>query len=92
MFLRKIDDLGEIINKVLDHKPATFEGFDNYTLMLSFKLFYYFHTNLGWWGMLKLGLQLIPDAIKLFRGIPKMMLLIEFNGDTPKKWQGEFMI
>jgi len=84
VFLRKIDDLGAIINTVLNHKPATFEGFDNYTLMLSFKLFFYFHKTLGWAGMMKLGIQLIPDALKLFRGIPKMVLLIEFNGESPE--------
>jgi FAD/FMN-containing dehydrogenase len=82
VFLRKIDDLGEVINTVLKHKPATFEGFDNYTLMLSFKLFYYFHQTLGWWGMFKLAFQLIPDALMLFRGVPKMVLLVEFNGTT----------
>lgn len=82
VFLRKIDDLGDVINKVLEHKPATFEGFDNHTLMLSFKLFFYFHKTLGWWGMIKLAIQLIPDALMLFRGIPKMVLLIEFNGET----------
>ncbi len=83
VFLRETEDLGDIINTVLKHNPATFEGFDNYTLMLSFKLFFYFHKTLGWAGMMKLGIQLIPDALKLFRGIPKMVLLIEFNGATP---------
>lgn len=85
IFLRKIDELGELINKVLEHKPATFEGFDNYTLMLSFKLFFYFHKTLGWWGMIKLAIQLIPDALMLFRGIPKMVLLVEFNGETEQE-------
>jgi len=85
VFLRDISQLGEIINVVLARKPATFEGFDNYTLMLSFKLFYYFHQTLGWWGMAKLGIQLIPDALMLFRGIPKMVLLVEFNGDDPEE-------
>lgn len=89
VFLRNIDDLGTIINKVLEYKPATFEGFDNYTLMLSFKLFFYFHQTLGWIGMMKLGLQLIPDALKLFRGIPKMVLLVEFNGETPEEVTGK---
>lgn len=82
VFLRKIDDLGDLINTVLKHNPATFEGFDNYTLMLSFKLFYYFHKTLGWWGLFKLAIQLIPDALMLFRGIPKMVLLVEFNGES----------
>jgi FAD/FMN-containing dehydrogenase len=85
VFLRRIDELGKLINTVLKHNPATFEGFDNYTLMLSFKLFFYFHKTLGWWGMLKLAVQLIPDALMLFRGIPKMVLLIEFNGDSEEE-------
>ncbi|GAC1386408.1 MAG: hypothetical protein NVS1B7_5130 [Candidatus Saccharimonadales bacterium] len=84
IFLRHTEDLGTLINKVMEYHPATFEGFDNYTLMLSFKLFFYFHEKLGWLGMAKLGLQLIPDALKLFRGIPKMVLMVEFNGDTPE--------
>ena len=85
IFLRDISQLGDIINLVLQHKPATFEGFDNYTLMLSFKLFYYFHQTIGWWGMIKLGLQLLPSALLLFRGVPKMVLLVEFNGDNPEE-------
>lgn len=89
MFLRNLDDLGQLINDVLKHKPATFEGFDNYTLMLSFKLFFYFRKTLGWGGMIKLGFQLIPDAFKLMRGIPKMVLLIQFTGDTPAEVAGK---
>lgn len=85
VFLRKIDDLGEVIDKVLEHNPSTFEGFDNYTLMLSFKLFFFFRKTLGWWGMIKLAIKLIPDALMLFRGIPKMVLLIEFNSPTPEE-------
>ncbi len=85
VFLRKTDDLAELINKVLEHKPATFEGFDNYTLMLSFKLFFFFRKTLGWWGMIKLGIQLIPDALMLLRGIPKMVLLIEFNSPSEQE-------
>ncbi len=85
VFMKKTEHLGNVINTALRHKPATFEGFDNYTLMLSFKLFFFFHKKLGWWGLIKLGIQLIPDALILLRGIPKMVLLIEFNGDNPEE-------
>jgi FAD/FMN-containing dehydrogenase len=85
VFLRDIDDLGTLINKVMTHKPATFEGFDNYTLMLSFKLFFFFYKRIGWWAMIKLAIQLIPDALILLRGIPKMVLLIEFQDDSPEE-------
>ena len=85
VFLRRLDDLGDLINKTLTHNPIAFEGFDNYTLMLSFKLFFYFRKSLGWLGLAKLGIQLIPDALMLFRGIPKMVLLAEFDGETEEE-------
>ncbi len=82
IFVKKSKHLGNIINDTLRHKPVSFEGFDNHTLMLSFKLFFYFRKKLGIWGMVKLGLQLLPDALILMRGIPEMVLLVEFNGET----------
>ncbi len=83
IFLRDLNQLGRMINKVMKHNPATFEGFDNYTLMLSFRLFFSFHKLIGWAETIKLAFMLIPNALMLFRGIPKMVLLVEFNGDTP---------
>lgn len=85
IFLDELDNLGEVINKVLTHKPATFEGFDNYTLMLSFKLFFFFHKALGWDGLFKLGLQLLPSLVNFRRGIPKMILIAQFTADTPDR-------
>lgn len=85
IFLRDLKPLGTLINKVMTHNPATFEGFDNYTLMLSFKLFFSFHKMIGWTETIKLAFQLIPNAFMLFRGIPKMVLLVEFNGETPEE-------
>ncbi len=83
IFLRDLKDLGRMINAVLKHKPGAFEGFDNHTLMLSIRLFFSFHKLIGWSETIKLGVQLIPNALMMFKGIPKMVLLVEFNGDTP---------
>lgn len=79
-FMKKLDNLGETINEVASQKPTSFEAFDNYTLILSIKFFFYFRKTLGWKKLIKLGFQLLPDALILFRGIPKMTLLIEFSG------------
>jgi FAD/FMN-containing dehydrogenase len=84
-FMKNTNNLGEVINAVLPQKPASFEAFDNYTLLLSIKFFFYFRKTLGWKGLFKLGLQLLPDALLLLRGIPKMVLLIEFTGETPNE-------
>ncbi|HEX5394985.1 MAG TPA: FAD-binding oxidoreductase [Candidatus Saccharimonadales bacterium] len=79
---RNMDRLGELINTVSASKPTSFEAFDNYTLMLAIKFFPYFSKTIGWKGLFKLGLQLLPDALILAKGIPKMVLLIEYTGDT----------
>ena len=81
-FMKDMNKLGEIINTVMTQHPTTFESFDNYTLDLSIKFFPYFRYNLGWKGLFKLGWQLIPDALILFKGVPKLILLVEFTGQT----------
>lgn len=82
-FMNKLDNLGELINTVVAAKPASFEAFDNHTLMLAIKFFPYFRKTIGWKGLIKLGIQLLPDALILFKGIPKMVLLVEFAGEDP---------
>jgi len=84
-FLKDMDKLGEIINVVLTHKPATFECFDDNTLYWSIRFMPYYHKTLGWWGLFKLMFSLIPDGLLLLKGIPKMILMIEFNGQTPEE-------
>jgi FAD/FMN-containing dehydrogenase len=81
-FLKNIDNLGEIINAVMPHHPDSFESFDNYTIGLSIKFMPYFRKTVGWKGLIKLGFSLIPDALVFFKGIPKMILLIEFTGEN----------
>jgi FAD/FMN-containing dehydrogenase len=82
LFMRDIDDLGEVIPKVLEAKPATFESFDDATLWLGIKFMPSFHKMLGWFGVLKLFLSFIPTGLRFWRGIPKLVLMVEFNGQT----------
>lgn len=82
LFLRDIDDLGEVIPKVMESKPATFESFDDATLWLSIKFMPSFRKMLGNKGFIKLLLSLAPDGLQLLRGIPKLILMVEFNGET----------
>jgi FAD/FMN-containing dehydrogenase len=81
-FMKSMDGLGDIINTVLTQHPTSFESFDNYTLNLSIKFFPFFRKTLGWKKMIKLAFQLIPDALIFFKGIPKLILLVEFTGNT----------
>ncbi len=82
LFLHDIDHLGEVINKVLEYQPATFESFDDVTLWLSIKFMPSFLKMLGPVRFIKLLISLIPDGFMLLHGIPKLILMIEFNGET----------
>jgi len=82
VFLKDIDRLGELIETVLKHKPAAFESFDDATLLLSIRFMPSFLKMLGFWRWVKLLISLIPEGFQLLRGIPKLTLLIEFDGDT----------
>ena len=82
LFLRDIDDLGELIPKVLAHKPATFESFDDATLWLSIKFMPSFLKMLGPVKFIHLLLTLIPDGFQLLKGFPKLVLMVEFTGES----------
>lgn len=85
LFMRDIEDLGELIPKVLEYKPATFESFDDQTLWLSIRFMPSFLKMLGLKKFIHLLLSLIPDGLQLLRGIPKLTLMVEFNGETEEE-------
>lgn len=82
LFLRDINGLGELIKTVVAHKPATFEGFDDATLILTMKFMPSFLKILGPARFIHLLITLIPDALQLLKGIPKLILMVEFTGAT----------
>jgi len=82
LFMRDIDTLGKLIPTVLKYKPVTFESFDDATLWLSIKFMPSFLKMLGPIKFIHLLFTLIPDGFQLLRGIPKLILMVEFNGDT----------
>lgn len=85
LFLRNTNDLGELIPKVLESKPATFESFDDQTLWLSIRFMPSFLKMLGPVRFIHLLITLIPDGLQLLRGIPRLVLMIEFNGETEQE-------
>ncbi len=85
LFMHNINDLGELIPKVLEHHPATFESFDDQTLWLSIRFMPSFLKMLGIKRFIHLLFSLVPDGLQLLRGFPKLVLMIEFNGDTEEE-------
>ena len=89
LFLRDIDGLGELIPKILTHKPATFESFDDATLWLSIKFMPSFLKMLGPVKFIHLLFTLIPDGFQLLKGFPKLVLMVEFTGATEDEVRGK---
>lgn len=85
LFLRDIDGLGGLIKTVVSHKPATFEGFDDATMLLGMKFLPSFLSFLGPKKFIHFLFSLIPEGFQLLRGIPKLILMIEFNGETEEE-------
>jgi FAD/FMN-containing dehydrogenase len=85
LFMKNTKQLGEVIPKVLKAKPATFESFDDQTLWLSIRFMPSFKKLLGWRRWFKLLLSLVPDGLQLLRGIPKLILMVEFNGNSEQE-------
>lgn len=82
LFLRDTNQLGNLINTVLAHQPTSFESFDDTTLLFTIKFMPYFLKMLGPVKFIKLLISLIPDGFQLLHGIPKMILMVEFTGET----------
>lgn len=85
LYLKTQRQLGEIIAAVTKHQPATFEGFDDLTFELGIKYFSSFKKQLGTLLWAKQQASLLKDVAK-FRGhLPRMTLLVEFDGESPQE-------
>lgn len=83
VFLHELSQLGEIVNKVLAYKPESFESYDDHTLSLAIQFFPELLKAMKGKSLIKLGLQFIPEAVTvLTAGIPKLILMAEFTGDS----------
>lgn len=82
LYLPSIRQLGDIIATVMDHKPATFEGFDDVTFNLGIRYFKIFKKQLGTKEWLKHQASLMKSVAKFKGHIPNMVLMVEFEGDT----------
>jgi FAD/FMN-containing dehydrogenase len=83
LYLTDTKRLGDLIPAVMEHHPATFEGFDDITFELGIKHFQIFRKQLGSKEWLKQQTSLL-GSVAQFRGhLPNMVLMAEFEGETP---------
>lgn len=82
MFVPSTVHLGEIIVKLLEHKPETMESYDDHTFKIAMKFFKDIALRMGG-NMITLGLQFLPEFMMVLTGgVPKIILMAEFTGDT----------
>lgn len=86
IFMRKLGSLAQLINKVLEHKPESFESFDDNTLKLAFRYLPELIKLIKPKNLFTLAWQFLPEAwMVLTGGFPKLILIAEFTGDSEKE-------
>lgn len=83
--LPSLKHLGEVIDTVMAHKPAAFEGFDNITFNLGIRYFKTFRRQLGTREYLRQQAHLTKSVAKFKGHLPSILLMIEFDGTSHKE-------
>lgn len=82
MFVPSTIHLGEIVVKMLTHKPESIESYDDHTFKIAIKFFKDIAIRMGG-NMIMLGFQFLPEFwMVLTGGVPKIILMAEFAGDS----------
>jgi FAD/FMN-containing dehydrogenase len=81
-YLPSIKKLGEVIETVMRHQPATFEGFDDITFNLGIRYFNTFRKQLGTKELLRQQTHLLKEVAKFKGHLPNILLMIEFDGNS----------
>ncbi|MEK7608419.1 MAG: FAD-binding oxidoreductase [Patescibacteria group bacterium] len=80
--LRNTDVVSEMINVILSFKPESFESYDDKTLKLAMKFAPELVRKLKK-NIFVLAWEFLPSILAMLRiGFPKLVLLVEFNGDN----------
>ena len=85
MFVPSTVHLGEIVVKMLTHKPESIESYDDHTFKIAIKFFKDIAKKMGG-NMITMGLQFLPEFwMVLTGGVPKIILMAEFAGDSEEE-------
>lgn len=80
LYLPSLHNLGTIIETVVRHQPATFEGIDDITFNLGIKYFRTFRRQLGTKEYLRQQAWLVKSVAKFKGHLPALMLMVGFDG------------
>lgn len=85
VFLTSLDQLGETATHILEHKPESFESYDDQTLKVAIKFLPQLMKQMGG-NVVTLGLEFIPEMMAVLEGgLPKLVLMAEFTADSDEE-------
>lgn len=86
IFMNDIARLGEVVNVILKYAPVSLESYDDSTLKFALKYFPEMLRSMKSANALKLAWSFLPEArMVLAGGLPKLVLLVEFDGDNAEE-------
>ncbi len=85
IFMNSLDRLGDVVASVVGYKPERFESFDDHTFELAMKFLPDMIKRMKG-NLITLGFQFLPELwMTLTGGVPKLILIAEFTGDTEQE-------
>lgn len=92
IFLKDFNNLSSIVKKILKHSPESFESYDDHTFGLAIRFFPDLVKSLKT-GIISLGIRFLPEIfMMLTSGLPKLVLLAEFTGDSEEEVNSKAML
>lgn len=83
VFLKDTSRLAELVVEALKHKPQSLESYDDHTFKLAVKFFPAIVRLMKPKSFFKMAAQFLPElATLIFKGMPKMVVMAEFAGDS----------
>ena len=85
VFLKNMDQLADVATNVLAFKPESFESYDDHTFRIAIKFLPSLVKKMKG-NIISLAFRFIPEVMAVLRGgVPKLVLMAEFTGDTPEE-------
>ena len=86
IFLTDLDNLPEIVHRILARKPESFESYDDKTFALAVRFLPSMLKNMGLKKMFTLGISFLPELWTVMTGgVPKLILMAEFAEETSRE-------
>ncbi len=81
IFLKDLNKLADVVNKVLAYQPESFESYDDHTMKIALRFLPDLIKQLKAKNLISLGFKFLPEfGMVLTGGLPKLILIAEFTG------------